>query len=131
MDGARPVDAMWAHHVTFGSDLLAGPVEITCGAKCVIVDSGYDPAANSLLPGAEGDWPMVEGKAGPADLSKPAGPLAAMAYLHDFRTGWSAIRRVDGGIAAALSGTRIASPARGCGTNSAAPRSRPGTAVAE
>ena len=103
MHGARPVEAMWGHHVTFGSDLLAGPVEITSGAMRVIVDGGYDPAANPLVPGAEGDWPMVEGKAGPADLSKPAGPLAAMAYLHDFRKGWSAIRRVDGGIAAALS----------------------------
>jgi hypothetical protein len=26
-----------------------------------------------------------------------------MAYLHDFRKGWSAVRRLDGGIAAALS----------------------------
>ena len=67
------------------------------------VDSGYDPAANALVPGAEGDWPTVAGKAGPADLSKPAGPLAAMAYLHDFDGAWAAVRRLDDGIAATLS----------------------------
>ena len=103
VNGERPAEAMWGHHVTFGSDLLAGPVEITCGARRVMVDGGYDPDANTLIPGAEGDWPIVAGKAGPADLSKPAGPLATMAYLHDFGKGWSAIRRLDGGIAAALS----------------------------
>jgi hypothetical protein len=103
MNGPRPIEVMWGHHATFGSDLLAGPVEITCGAERVIVDSGYDPAANTLILAAEGDWPLVAGKAGPVDLSKPAGPLAALAYLHDFRKGWSAIRRLDDGIAAALS----------------------------
>ena len=89
MDGTRPVEVMWGHHATFGSDLLAGPVEITTGAKRVTVDGGYDPSANPLVPGSQGDWPMVMGKSGPADLSKPAGPLAAMAYLHDFERGWA------------------------------------------
>ena len=107
MDGIRPVEAMWGHHATFGSDLLAGPVEITTGAKRVTVDGGYDPAANPLAPGADGEWPVVAGKAGGIDLSKPVGPLAAMAYLHDFRgkadVAWAAIRRLDGDIAAALS----------------------------
>ena len=108
MDGTRPVEVMWGHHATFGSDLLAGPVEITTGARRVTVDVGYDPAANPLVPGAEGEWPSIAGKAGPADLSRPAGPLAAMAYLHDFETApsgrsWAAIRRLDGEIAAALS----------------------------
>ena len=107
MDGIRPVEAMWGHHATFGSDLLAGPVEITTGARGVTVDGGYDPAANPLAPGAEGEWPVIAGKAGGIDLSKPVGPLAAMAYLNDFQgkadKAWAAIRRLDGGIAAALS----------------------------
>ena len=78
-------------------------MEITTGAKRVTVDGGYDPPANTLVPGSQGDWPTIEGKSGPTDLSKPAGPLAAMAYLHDFQRGWAAIRRLDGAIAAALS----------------------------
>ena len=103
MNGTRPVEVMWGHHATFGSDLLAAPVEISSSAKHVTVDRGYDPVANPLVPGTQGRWPMVAGKAGPADLSKPAGPLAAMVYLHDFSRAWAAIRRLDGALAAALS----------------------------
>ena len=64
MNGARPVEVMWGHHATFGSDLLAGPFEITTGARRVTVDRGYDPPANPLTLGAEGAWPMVAGKSG-------------------------------------------------------------------
>lgn len=107
MDGARPVEVMWGHHATFGSDLLAGPVEITTGAGRVTVDRAYDPPANPLVPGAAGEWPTVAGKAAPVDMSKPAAPVAASAYLHDFsgREGmaWAAIRRLDNGVAVALS----------------------------
>ena len=103
MDGTQPVEVMWGHHATFGSDLLTGPVEITTGAKRVTVDGGYDPSANSLVPGSQGDWPMVMGKAGPADLSKPVGPLAAMAYMHDFDRGWATICRLDNSLAVTLS----------------------------
>lgn len=105
MDGVRPVEVMWGHHATFGSDLLAEPFEIATGAKRVTVDRGYDPPANPLLPGTEGEWPTVAGKGGAVDLARPAIPQAAMAYLHDFEAekAWAAIRRLDGGIAAALS----------------------------
>lgn len=108
MNGVRPVEVMWGHHATFGSDLLDGPVEITTGAARVRVDVGYDPAANPLVPGAEGDWPTVPGKAAPVDLSRPGGPLAAQAYLHAFAKdppgkAWAAVRRLDGGVAAVLS----------------------------
>jgi len=107
MNDPQPVDVMWGHHATFGSDLLVGPFEITTGAERVTVDRGYDPPTNLLVPGAEGAWPTVAGKTGPADLSRPAGPQAAMAYLHDFDgeggKAWAAIRRLDGAIAAALS----------------------------
>ena len=103
MDGTRPVEVMWGHHATFGSDLLAGPVEITTGAKRVTVDGGYDPSANPLVPGSQGDWPMVMGKSGSADLSRPTGPLAAMAYMHDFERGWATVRRLDNRLAVTLS----------------------------
>jgi len=108
MNGLQPVEAMWGHHATFGSDLLDGPVEITTGAGRVTIDEGYDPAANTLVPGAKGAWPIVAGKAGLEDLSRPHAPLAAMAYLHDFHAeqatrAWAAIRRLDGGVAVVLS----------------------------
>ena len=102
-NGQQPLDLMWGHHATFGSDLLAGEVEITSGAGRVTVDDGYNPPANPLLPGATGDWPNVAGKAGPVDLSRPAAPLAAMAYLHEFNRPWAAIRRLDNAVAVALS----------------------------
>ena len=74
-DGTLPVEVMWGHHATFGSDLLAGPVEITTGAKRVVVDAGYDPPANTLVPGSLGDWPTIEGKAR-SDRSFKAGRSA-------------------------------------------------------
>jgi hypothetical protein len=105
MTGPAPVDVMWGHHPTFGSDLLAGPFEVTTGAGHVVADEAYDPAANPLVPGSAGKWPVVEGKSGRFDLSRPAGPLAAMAYLHEFAAPWAAIRRLDDSIGVALSWT--------------------------
>ncbi len=101
--GPRPIAVMWGHHPTFGSDLLAGPVEITSGACKVSADDVYDPPSNPLRCGATGDWPLLPGKTGAVDLGRPEGPLAALAYLHDFTEPWVAIRRLDGAIAAALS----------------------------
>jgi hypothetical protein len=103
MLGAHPIEVMWGHHPTFGSDLLAGPVEITAGTRHVTVDDTYDPAANPLRPGATGIWPIVAGKIGPVDLSRPEGIPIAMAYLHDFDAAWVAMRRTDNAIAVALS----------------------------
>jgi hypothetical protein len=103
MLGTEPIRVMWGHHPTFGSDLLAGPFEIQSGARQVTVDDRYDPAANPLLSGATGRWPSVPGKAGPFDLSRPQGKMAALACLQDFASPWAAIRRLDGTIAAALS----------------------------
>ncbi len=108
MNGAHPVEVMWGHHTTFGSDLLAKPFEITTGGRRVTVDHAFDPPANPLTLGAEGDWPTVAGKTGPVDLSKPMRPQSAAAYLHDFGKhgaagAWAAIRRLDHQIAAALS----------------------------
>jgi hypothetical protein len=105
MKGSRPLDVMWGHHPTFGSDLLASSVEMISGARRVTADEAYDPPRNPLVPGAIGEWPVLRGKHGPYDLSRPAGPLAAMAYLHDFKEPWAAIRRLDNAVAAALSWT--------------------------
>ena len=103
VEGTQPIDVMWGHHPTFGSDLLDGPVEITSDGQCVSADVAYDPAANPLRPGAEGQWPIIDGKNGPHDLSRPHGPMAALTYLHDFKCGWIAMRRLDNAIAVVLS----------------------------
>lgn len=103
MLGAQPVQVMWGHHPTFGSDLLAGPFEIQTGARTVMVDDRYDPATNPLRPGLTANWPIVAGKAGPFDLSRPAAPTAAVAYLRDWDSPWVSIRRLDDSIAAILS----------------------------
>lgn len=103
MRGASPIDVMWGHHPTFGTDLLAGPVEITTGARRVTVDDTYDPAANPLRPGAASNWPMAEGKRGSFDLSLPSEGMTSLAYLHDFEQAWIAMRRTDNAIATVLS----------------------------
>ncbi len=101
--GEGHVDVMWGHHPTFGSDLLAAPVEVTCGAADVTVEAQYDPSANPLMPGASGHWPLVAGKEGTVDLGHPAAPWASLAYLKQFDGHWAAIRRLDGAIAVLLS----------------------------
>ena len=101
--GADPMEVMWGHHPSFGSDLLAGPFEITCGAADVTVEAQYDPPANPLLPGAAGHWPQVAGKQGVADLRHPSSPWSSVAYLENFQSHWAAIRRLDDAIAIMLS----------------------------
>ena len=103
MRGGAPIDVMWGHHPTFGSDLLDGPFEITAGGGMVTVDDAYDPAANPLRPGVAGRWPTVEGKSGRCDLGHPPDNMAALAYLHDLDAAWLAIRRRDNAVAVQLS----------------------------
>lgn len=103
-DGAQPIQVMWGHHPTFGSDLLDGAFEIRSGARKVTVDQGYDPPANPLQPGSVARWPVAPGKSGPFDLSRPPrGPMAALCFLSDFDSPWISIRRRDDAIAVALS----------------------------
>ena len=108
MNGARPVEVMWGHHATFGSDLLDGPVEITTGARRVTVDRGYDPPANPLTLGARRRVADGGGQGAAWSICRsPRDRMAASAYLHDFdeatQRAWGAIRRLDNSIAAALS----------------------------
>ena len=103
-EAAAPIQVMWGHHPTFGTDLLEGAIEIRSGARNVTVDGGYDPPANPLQPGAVARWPIVPGKAGPFDLGHPPrGPMAALCFLSDFDSPWISIRRMDDAIAVALS----------------------------
>ncbi|HZT18092.1 MAG TPA: hypothetical protein VFA23_01755 [Dongiaceae bacterium] len=103
MFGERPAKVMWGHHPTFGSDLLDGPFEIQSGARSVRADHRYDPANNPLRPGTGGRWPVVPGKAGPVDLGRPEGRIAALACLQDFESPWVSIRRLDDSLGALLS----------------------------
>jgi len=103
MLGDAPVKVMWCQHATFGSDLLAGPFQIETGARSVLVDDRADPPTNPLRPGVSSRWPMVPGKDGAYDLSRPKGRVAAGACLHDFDAAWAAIRRLDNSVAAVLS----------------------------
>lgn len=104
MTGSRPIEVMWGHHPTLGRDLLAGPIEITSGARTATVCTSHDMAANPLALGAKGQWPIVAGKTGPYDLSRPQEPMASLAYLTDFNDdAWIAVRRLDDKVAVALS----------------------------
>jgi hypothetical protein len=103
VEGPDEVAVMWGQHVTFGSDLLAGPVAIEAGATQITVDDTFDPPSNPWLPGATGDWPQVPAKQGSVLASRPEGPMAAMAYLTGFDRPYVAIRRIDGAVGAVLS----------------------------
>jgi hypothetical protein len=103
MMGRESIRVMWAHHPTFGADLLRGDFEIGTGAQNVIVDDTYDLATNPLKLGAKGSWPVVPGKAGEYNLSRPTGDVAAMAYLHNFESPWVSICQLDRTVGAVLS----------------------------
>ena len=103
MKGERPLEVMWGHHPTFGSDLLAGPVEISSGASQITVDASYDPANNPLRPGGSGTLAAMPGKSGSVDIGHPVAPLSALLYLDGFDVAWAAIRRLDDSIAVQLS----------------------------
>ncbi len=102
-EGTDEVEVMWGQHVTFGSDLLDGPVIVESGATRLTVDDAFDPPGNPWLAGASGNWPVVPAKHGQADASRPVGPMAALAYLTGFDRPFVAIRRLDGAVGAALS----------------------------
>ncbi|MCA3572573.1 MAG: hypothetical protein IOC86_01555 [Aestuariivirga sp.] len=102
LETPSPADVMWGHHPSFGSDLLDGPFEITCGATDVRVEPLYDPPANPLRPGATGRWPTVAGKDAVSDLRRPLAPCASLAYLEGFDQPWAAIRRLDDAVAIVL-----------------------------
>jgi galactose mutarotase-like enzyme len=88
---------VWGQHVTFGADLLAGPVTLTTGAAGLAACASYDPPANPLRPGATGRWPVLPGKSGPVDLSRPPEGAALLACLTDpGPTPWVQILREDG-----------------------------------
>lgn len=101
--GDHVMDVMWGQHPTFGSDLLAGPVEIECAGGLITVDADYDSPSNPLVPASQASWPMVKGKGGDFDLRHPVKGMAALAYLHHLKEPWIAIRRRDDAIAARLS----------------------------
>ncbi len=101
--GSKPVDVMWGHHPTFGSDLLAAPFEITCGARRVVAEAQFDPTASPIAPGATGAWPTLSAKAGSSvNLTHPQSPWASVTYLSGFDAPWAAIRRLDDAIAVLL-----------------------------
>lgn len=102
--GREPAVAMWGHHPTFGSDLLAAPFEVTCGARNVAAEAQYDPDSSPIACGAGGAWPFLPAKhGGSIGLSKPRSPWSSVAYLTDFHDPWAAIRRLDDAIAVLVS----------------------------
>jgi hypothetical protein len=98
-----PCAVVWGQHVTFGADLLAGPVRIEAGAARVTACAIYDPPANPLTPGAAGDWPRLAGRRGDVSLSEPPEGAAALACLSDFGPEpWAEVHRIDGAVSVRL-----------------------------
>jgi hypothetical protein len=101
-----PCRVVWGQHVTFGADLLGGPVSLRSSAARLMACAAYDPPANPLRPGASGDWPCLPGRRGPVDLSQPPEGAALLACLADLGPApWAEIRRSDRRLAARLDWT--------------------------
>lgn len=100
----RPCAVIWGQHVTFGSDLLDGPVEIKAGAARVRACEAFDPPANPLRLGGRGVWPVLPGRRGAAvDLSRPPAEAAALVCLDRFIAApFVELHRVDGSLSVRL-----------------------------
>lgn len=79
-----PCEAIWGQHVTLGGDLLAGPVRIATSARRAAGSADYAPPESPLRPGAPGFWPLLPGRDGPVDLSRPGPGWSALACLSEF-----------------------------------------------
>ena len=103
LKGGQTLEVLWAHHPTFGADLLDGEFIIETGARTIVVDDSYDSPSNPLTLGATGQWPIIPAKQGEYDMSRPVGALAALTYLLDFKQPWVSVRRLDDSVGAMLS----------------------------
>lgn len=92
-----PCTVVWGQHVTFGSDLLRGPVTLQTSATQLAACASYAPPASPLIPGAVGTWPCLPGHQGPVDLGTPPEGSALLACLQDLGpTPWASVTRADG-----------------------------------
>jgi hypothetical protein len=90
-----PATVAWGQHVT----LDPGPpgARLETSAARLAACATYDPPANPLSPGAEAAWPILPGKRGPVDLSRPPEGAALLACLMDLGPApWAALTRADG-----------------------------------
>ena len=81
VEADAPCEVMWGQHVTLGSDLLAGPVEIAASATRATACASYAPPASPLRPGTESEWPVLPGRRGLVNLSRPREGAAMLACL--------------------------------------------------
>lgn len=84
----------WGQHVT----LNPGPpgARLATSARRLAACAAYDPPANPLTPGAQGDWPVLPGKRAPVDLSRPPEAAALLACLMDLGPApWASLTRAD------------------------------------
>jgi galactose mutarotase-like enzyme len=92
-----PCTVAWGQHVTLGSDLLTGPVTLDTCARRVHACASFTPPASPLLPGATGAWPILPGRLGPVDLTRPPEGAALLACLADLGPApWASLTRADG-----------------------------------
>jgi len=66
-----PCTAAWGQHVTLGGDLLTGPTTLQTSARRLDACARFTPSESPLHPGATGTWPILPGRHGPVDLSRP------------------------------------------------------------
>jgi hypothetical protein len=73
-------------------------VRIATSARRVVASADYDPPESPFQPGAEGAWPVLPGRAGPVDLSRPGEGWSLVAGLMDLGPEpWAEVAR-EGGL---------------------------------
>ncbi len=92
-----PCTAAWGQHVTLGGDLLTGPTTLQTSARRLDACARFTPSESPLHPGATGTWPILPGRYGPVDLSRPPEGASLLACLADLGPApWASLSRPDG-----------------------------------
>jgi galactose mutarotase-like enzyme len=93
----EPCTVAWGQHVTLGGDLLSGPTTLQTSATRLQACAQFSPPASPLVPAGTGDWPILPGRHGSVDLSRPPEGAALLACLGDFVPApWASLSRADG-----------------------------------
>jgi hypothetical protein len=88
---------VWGQHVTLGGGLLDRPAILDTSAERLLACAQFTPPESPLLPGGTGTWPILPGRSGPVDLTRPPEGASLLACLADLGPApWASLTRADG-----------------------------------
>ena len=101
-EGEEPAHCVWGQHVALGAPFLSEDCVIDLPGGTVTNHPVEHHPNNRLKPGAQGDWPLTEGRNGDSiDLSRvPSKRIRAydLSYVSDMPEGWYAVTDQRSGV---------------------------------